>query len=177
MWLVNGHVEFDTTTGESVIDFIETIAPEHGGDDLIFVDEGADVVLGGSGMDVVHAGVGDFSDVVLGDNGEVDFDTTTVPGTALVKTIASEPTDFDGVDEIIVGDGEDFVIAGGEGDRVNYTLDADGEPVQIADGDDAADYVIGDYGQALFDTTTGESVIDFIETIAPEHGGDDLHLR
>ena len=169
--------EFDTTTGESVIDFIETIAPEHGGDDLIFVDEGADVVLGGSGMDVVHAGVGDFSDVVLGDNGEVDFDTTTVPGTALVKTIASEPTDFDGVDEIIVGDGEDFVIAGGEGDRVNYTLDADGEPVQIADGDDAADYVIGDYGQALFDTTTGESVIDFIETIAPEHGGDDLHLR
>ena len=170
----NGHVEFDTTTGESVIDFIETIAPEHGGDDLIFVDEGADVVLGGSGMDVVHAGVGDFSDVVLGDNGEVDFDTTTVPGTALVKTIASEPTDFDGVDEIIVGDGEDFVIAGGEGDRVNYTLDADGEPVQIADGDDAADYVIGDYGQALFDTTTGESVIDFIETIAPEHGGDDL---
>ena len=170
----NGHVEFDTTTGESVIDFIETIAPEHGGDDLIFVGEGADVVLGGSGMDVVHAGVGDFSDVVLGDNGEVDFDTTTVPGTALVKTIASEPTGFDGVDEIIVGDGEDFVIAGGEGDRVNYTLDADGEPVQIADGDDAADYVIGDYGQALFDTTTGESVIDFIETIAPEHGGDDL---
>ena len=170
----NGHVEFDTTTGESVIDFIETIAPEHGGDDLIFVGEGADVVLGGSGMDVVHAGVGDFSDVVLGDNGEVDFDTLTVPGTALVKTIASEPTDFDGVDEIIVGDGEDFVIAGGEGDRVNYTLDADGEPVQIADGDDAADYVIGDYGQALFDTTTGESVIDFIETIAPEHGGDDL---
>ena len=170
----NGHVEFDTTTGESVIDFIETIAPEHGGDDLIFVGEGADVVLGGSGMDVVHAGVGDFSDVVLGDNGEVDFDTLTVPGTALVKTIASEPTGFDGVDEIIVGDGEDFVIAGGEGDRVNYTLDADGEPVQIADGDDAADYVIGDYGQALFDTTTGESVIDFIETIAPEHGGDDL---
>ena len=100
-------------------------------------------------MDVVHAGVGDFSDVVLGDNGEVDFDTLTVPGTALVKTIASEPTGFDGVDEIIVGDGEDFVIAGGEGDRVNYTLDADGEPVQIADGDDAADYVIGDYGQAI----------------------------
>ena len=42
-----------------------------------------------------------------------------------------------------------IVIAGGEGDRVNYTLDADGEPVQIADGDDAADYVIGDNGQAI----------------------------
>ena len=65
-------------------DFIETIAPEHGGDDLIFVGEGADVVLGGSGMPMwfmlvlVH-----FSDVVLGDNGEVDFDTfDCLPGTA-----------------------------------------------------------------------------------------------
>ena len=38
--------------------------------------------------DVVHAGVGDFSDVVLGDNGEVDFDTVLIPGTAL------EPTRF-----------------------------------------------------------------------------------
>ena len=109
----NGNAEFDTTTGESVIDFIETIAPEHGGDDLIFVDEGDDVVLGGSGSDVVHAGVGDFSDVVLGDNGEVDFDTTTVPGTALVETVTSEATGLGGVDEIVVGDGEDFVIAGG----------------------------------------------------------------
>ena len=62
----NGHVDFDTTTGVPLAELAETIAPEHGGDDLIFVGEGADVVLGGSGMDVVHAGVGDFSDVVLG---------------------------------------------------------------------------------------------------------------
>ena len=82
-----------------------------------------------------------------------------------------------GVDEIIVGDGEDFVIAGVGDDRVNYILDpTTGEPVQVG-GDDAADYVIGDNGNAEFDTTTGESVIDFIETIAPEDGGDDLHLR
>ena len=170
----NGQALFDTTTGESVIDFIETIAPEHGGDDLIFVDEGNDVVLGGSGMDVVHAGVGDFSDVVLGDNGEVDFDTLTVPGTALVETVTSTATGLGGVDEIVTGDGADYVIAGVGADRVNYILDpTTGEPVQVG-GDDAADYVVGDNGQALFDTTTGESVIDFIETIAPEHGGDDL---
>ena len=112
---------FDTTTGESVIDFIETIAPEHGGDDLIFVDEGADVVLGGSGMDVIHAGVGDFSDVVLGDNGEVDFDTVTVPGTALVETVTSTATGLGGVDEIITGDGADYVIAGVGDDKVNYS--------------------------------------------------------
>ena len=88
----NGHVEFDTTTGESVIDFIETIAPEHGGDDLIFVGEGADVVLGGSGMDVIHAGVGDFSDVVLGDNGEVDFDVLIPEGGTDKVSVLSEVT-------------------------------------------------------------------------------------
>ena len=125
-------------------------------------------------MDVIHAGVGDFSDVVLGDNGEVDFDTTTVPGTALVETVTSTATGLGGVDEIVVGDGADYVIAGVGADRVNYVLDpVTGEPVQVG-GDDAADYVVGDNGNAEFDTTTGESVIDFIETIAPEHGGDDL---
>ena len=46
----NGHVDFDTTTGVPLAELAETIAPEHGGDDLIFVGEGADVVLGGSGM-------------------------------------------------------------------------------------------------------------------------------
>ena len=170
----NGNAEFDTTTGESVIYFIETIAPEDGGDDFIFVDEGPDVVLGGSGSDVIHAGVGDFTDVVLGDNGEVDFDTSTVPGTALVERITSTATGLGGDDEIIVGDGEDFVVAGVGDDRVNYILDpTTGEPVQVG-GDDAADYVIGDNGNAEFDTTTGESVIYFIETITPEDGGDDF---
>ena len=47
----NGHVDFDTTTGVPLASsWLETIAPEHGGDDLIFVGEGDDVVLGGSGM-------------------------------------------------------------------------------------------------------------------------------
>ena len=59
-------------------------------------------------MDVVHAGVGDFSDVVLGDNGEVDFDTLTVPGTALVETVTSTATGLGGVDEIVTGDGADY---------------------------------------------------------------------
>ena len=78
----NGRAVFDTTTGAAVLDFIETTASVDGAADYINAGEGPDVVLGGSGGDVIHAGVGDFSDVVLGDNGEVDFDTTTVPGTA-----------------------------------------------------------------------------------------------
>ena len=119
--------------------------------------------------DVVHAGVGDFSDVVLGDNGEVDFDTLTVPGTALVETVTSTATGLGGVDEIIVtGDGADYVIAGVGDDKVNVCrVTGTGLLVTML-------LSIGDNGHVEFDTTTGESVIDFIETIAPEHGGDDL---
>ena len=124
-------------------------------------------------MDVVHAGVGDFSDVVLGDNGEVDFDTSTVPGTALVETVTSTATGLGGVDEIVTGDGADYRDCRWWGDRVNYTLDADGEPVQIGCGDDAADYVIGDNGHASsiqllvsrLSTSSKRSLLSMVATI------------
>ena len=165
----NGNAEFDTTTGESVIDFIETIAPEHGGDDLIFVGEGADVVLGGSGSDVIDAGLGNYEDVVLGDNGIADFDVLIPEGgtdkVSVLSEVTSTAVGTGGDDTIITGDGADYVIAGVGDDKVN---------VGVTAPDFGDDVVIGDNGHVDFDTTTGESVIDFIETIAPEHGGDDL---
>ena len=65
-----------------------------------------------------------------------------------------------------------IVIAGGVGDRVNYTLDADGEPVQRC-GDDAADYVIGDNGHASsiqllvsrLSTSSKRSLLSMVATI------------
>ena len=147
-----------------------SLAPAVGGPDTISSTGGVDIVIGGDGGDTVQTG--DGNDIVLGDNGFALFDHRTVAGvdTSVLREIASTDTDIGGIDEIIVGQGDDVVIAGGGGDRVNYTLDA-GEFVATDTGDDV---VIGDNGNAEFDTTTGESVIDFIETIAPEHGGDDL---
>ena len=55
----------------------------------------------------------------LGDNGEVDFDTLTVPGTALVRRLTSTATGLGGVDEIVTGDGADYVIAGVGDDKVH----------------------------------------------------------
>ena len=121
----NGHVDFDTTTGESVIDFIETIAPEHGGDDLIFVGEGDDVVLGGSGADTIDAGLGNYEDVVLGDNGIADFDRLLFLARRWLQTVTSTALNRLGwlIDEIITGDGADYVIAGVGDDKVNYGSD------------------------------------------------------
>ena len=62
--------------------------------------------------------------MVLGDNGEVDFDTLTVPGTALVETVTSTATGLGGVDEIVTGDGADYVIAGVGDDKVNVGVTA-----------------------------------------------------
>ena len=79
-----------------------------------------------------------------------------------LTSTATNNTGLGGVDEIIVGDGEDFVIAGVGDDKVNY-----GSTRQLVSSlrlTSADDVVIGDNGHAEFDTTTGESVIDFIET-------------
>jgi Ca2+-binding RTX toxin-like protein len=160
----NGFVLFDTSTGVSVIQQAETTDPDQGARDFIFASNGSDVVLGGSGADVIDAGTDTGRDIVVGDNGQALFDLhgvlreirTTVPATG-------------GDDVILVGDGDDVVLGGVGTDYINVdpiTL----LPVGTDSGDDV---ILGDNGFVLFDTSTGVSVIQQAETSDPEHGADD----
>ena len=65
----NGLALFDAVAGRSLLRDIRTSDVNHGGDDWIFAADGFDVVLGGSGGDMIDAGTDDSRDVVLGDNG------------------------------------------------------------------------------------------------------------
>ena len=166
----NGEALFDTTTGESLIDFVETTAPEHGDIDLINAGEGTNVVLGGAGSDVIATG--DGADIVLGDNGEASF--VIVGGASVLSEIASTDLAIGGDDVILVGDGDDLVVAGSGNDLVNYVFDpVTGLPVQYGT-DGGNDIVIGDNGQARFETSTGVALLEMIMTTAPEDGGDDF---
>ena len=87
--------------------------------------------------------------------------------------MTSTATGLGGVDEIVTGDGADYVIAGVGADRVNYILDpTTGEPVQVG-GDDAADYVVGDNGNASsiqllvsrLSTSSKRSLLSMVATI------------
>ena len=152
----NGEAFF---TNAAVLKEVITIEPGFGGADIIIGGNGPDVILGGADNDTIIAGGDDAAgDVVLGDDGRAVF-TETGPLTSVLTLIETIAPEFGGDDFITTGDGFDVVIGGSRADTI------------IAGGDDAArDVVLGDSGRAIFTTAR---VLTFIETTAPEFGGDD----
>ena len=120
-------------------------------------------MLGGVGGDTIDVGTGD--NIVLGDNGFIDYvSVDTDPGD--IDQIGSTDTADGGIDDITSGGGDDIVIGGTAGD----TIDA-------GDGDNI---VIGDSGTITASNATDDPTlaghpltIGRIETIAPGTGGDD----
>jgi len=107
------------SVGASLLTEIRTTDPTFGGDDVIVAGDGPNIVLGGSGADLIDAGTDGARDVVVDDNGEALFDI--VNDMSVLREIASTDPAIGGDDEIVVGDGDDVVIAGVGTDYVNYT--------------------------------------------------------
>jgi len=149
-------------TGE-LID-IRSTEETTGGSDNIQAVQGNDVVIGGFGSDTIDAGLeDDGSDVVVGDHGYAAFDADE--GESILREAGSlfpeEDNPLEMMDEIIVGNGADVVIAGGGNDNVDAGLD------------DARDVLVGDYGRAEFDA---DGTLTFITTEDDDLGGSDQLL-
>jgi len=139
----NGKAIFATGTGASVLTFITTAtadpavdpelgAPNLGDKDYIFAGNGSNTVLGGYGADVITGGQG--RDVVVGDNGSATY---TVTGVLTFITI-SDPS-IGGGDTINLGDGLNVILGGIGADTIT--------------GGNGRDIVVGDNGNATFDST------------------------
>ena len=98
----NGTALFDLVTVDletlSVLREVRTADPEQGGSDFVRAGDGDDVVLGGSGADYlsvdrngVKLDVDTGDDVILGDNGWAQFDTTT-GSSVLTYIVTADPT-------------------------------------------------------------------------------------
>ena len=163
----NGFIDFDTTTGEPLASSVETFAPEDGGDDMIFLGDGGDIAIGGSGDDSVDVQTDGSTDpavdIVIGDNGEVTIDTGF--GDQRVVSIITTDPSFGGDDVVKTGHGSDIAI-GGVGDDL---LDL-GEGIYD-------DIGIGDNGEILFSPTGGNAstprVPRLIRSTSPADGGHD----
>ena len=167
----NGSATFVVTApGERILTHVETTNAESGSDDFIFASNGSDVVLGGSGADLIDAdeigaGAASGDDVILGDNGKAEFYSDG----ALMRVETSDPTevtpgvfeDFGGADTILSRDGSDVVFGGSGGDDID------------AGTDTGRDVVVGDHGVANFDA---DGQLLNIATTVPAEGGDDLIL-
>jgi Ca2+-binding RTX toxin-like protein len=138
-----GRATYDGATGK--LTSIATQDPSVGGNDIINVTGGGNVILGGFGADQITVGGG--GNVILGDNGFADFTAAGV----LTFITTSDQTQF-GDDTITVnGDGSN-VIFGGSGAN-SITVNGNGHNT-----------IFGANGDASFDPTSGS--LTKIETIA-----------
>ena len=131
-----------------------TTDPTVGGNDTIDGGAGNDVILGGAADDTIHAGLGD--DIVLGDNGEVDLNSTPR------NDVFTTDPGIGGWDTIYGGDGNDILLGGVGSD----TIYGDGPNV------DGNDVILGDDGRVARDAAYN---ILYVVTTDPTDGAGD-HL-
>ncbi|EHK61989.1 hypothetical protein MOY_03508, partial [Halomonas sp. GFAJ-1] len=120
----NGRINWLDT---GLLNLIESVTPEAGGNDTISVNAGTVLAIGGSGKNEISTGLG--SDRIIGDNGRITFD-----GQGEVKKLTSTHFEF-GDGDIITSDGGDNWVIGG---KSSNTID-----LESGDGDNS---VIGNNG-------------------------------
>jgi Ca2+-binding RTX toxin-like protein len=151
---------------------IETMSYSDGGSDRIAAGAGNDIILGGQEGDSIDAGEAD--NLVLGDNGLIDFvrrEREDTLGADFdphdIDVIESTVPDIGGADTITSGDGDDIVIGGTAADSIlaghgfNLVFGDSGR-ITAADTD-------SDQGPENLPLTLGR-----IETTASAIGGDDV---
>lgn len=153
--LADIHVAFPDQVASNETD------PAQGGNDILDGRQDDDFVIGGPGNDKGTGGLG--NDVLLGDRGQIDFDTSFVDATNatfvanfgkadlfVLETVQSTDlnpaTDvpFTGVDELSGGDGNDVVMGGGRGDKLFGDAELDGTVGALTA---SSDILLGDNGR------------------------------
>ncbi|MBW4443333.1 MAG: DUF4347 domain-containing protein [Plectolyngbya sp. WJT66-NPBG17] len=153
--IVIGDHAYITRNSADVVEKIETIFPDQGGDDTIEGNTDNDVLLGGFGNDTITGSTGD--DVVLGDNGSLDYTIDVKLNTLdLIKTTSSE---LGGSDTISGNEGNDIVFGGAANDTLS--------------GDLGDDILFGDNGLINFVLDGDASTIDLVTSLDPTVGGED----
>ncbi|CAM2780863.1 LEPR-XLL domain-containing protein [Vibrio rarus] len=153
----NGQFIFDD---QGVLIQGKTTAIEQGGSDTINAGNGVNLVLGGYAND--HITTGDDNDIVIGDNGEVDY----VDGVRRLIATTDTSNETGGGDVITLGGGEDHAIAGVGNDEV---FNASGETIII--GDDG--YITNDSDGRYITVATGNTGIGGADLLV---GGDDRDI-
>ncbi len=148
------------------LDRVETIAVAIGGDDTIVTGNNVDIVLGGIGGDDITTNAAD--DVVLGDNGYIDWLETDSDASDIDIITTTDPNDGGG-DTIDSGSDDDFVLGGTGNDRITAGADED-----LVFGDHGK--VEGDINADLLPLATLSPAFTFtaIDIQIADDGGDDV---
>ena len=149
----NGEINFDAA---GIITDIQSTSTDQGGADFITLIAGNNTVIAGFGSDEVTTGKG--ADDVIGDNGIIQY----VDGVAVRLSTNDNDVSTTGVDTIIVGGGDNRVLAGLSNDEVTSTY--------------GNDVVLGDNGElsyinnVLVNATSSEASLGGADTLSLGEG-------
>ena len=132
---------------------VETTGATYAGADWIDAGSGGDIVIGGSGADRLYAGADEASDIVIGDEGRLDFD----PNGYLVHAF-SILSAVGGSDVIEAIGGDNIVIGGAAGDTITTG--------------NGVDIILGDNGQFDFAANVARTLL-LARSTDPLDGGND----
>jgi Ca2+-binding RTX toxin-like protein len=149
--IVTGDGAVITRDALDIVQKIETIFPNKGGDDTIAGNDGNDLLLGGFGNDMIAGNLGE--DIIIGDNGRITLNNSAV---ILVETTNPES----GGNDMITGDENPDVVLGGTG---NDTI--------LGGSDTANDILLGDNGVVV--RANGTPQANDIFSTDPTFGGQD----
>lgn len=170
-WIVGDNARFDFepvagNDGLTRITSINTTGLDVGSGDTISGDAGADIVLGGKGGDSIFGdnalasnGASDLADVILGDNGQVDFQNGVIN-----RIFTTDVLQTTGGADTIHGNAANDIILGG----VNGSSDE-----LFGDGGD--DILLGDNGELIYNDVIDSDLttLDFVRTLDVSLGGAD----
>jgi Ca2+-binding RTX toxin-like protein len=145
----NGLIAYEGITGNLKLKQISSTEASEGGNDTITTGNGDKIILGGFGDDTITSVTG--NDIVIGDNGVIEFDSEGRPQ----KIMTANP-EAGGSDVMDGGAGDDIMIGGPKGDKIT--------------GGSGDDILIGDGGMV----TLRDGVLRAAETIDPFTGGNDF---
>jgi mucin-19 len=158
----NGRFDFSPLT--SLVSSVATTELGLGAGDVIDAGDGENILLGGFGSDRIAAGIG--YDVIIGDNGRIDYNATGILVGVQTTDDAAVLADTGDADVILTGGGSshNIVLAGLGGDQVNALV------TDVSS--DGADIVLGDNGIVTWDASG--TLIAMFASIQLNQGGDDV---
>ncbi|CAB9505193.1 Kringle domain [Seminavis robusta] len=134
---------------------------DQGDSDILILNGGNDIGIGGFKNDSVHGG--DGMDIILGDSGRIEFYHDSLSP----KLILPLDCEYGGPDTLYGGNGEvDYIIGGGFSDVIYGGTD-------VLDAADGSDLVFGDHAEIMLEEEPAYKLIRAEITLPECTGGDD----
>ena len=144
-----------------------------GGVDHAYGNKGEDIIFGGVAGDFLKGDDGaDGADIILGDNGQIDFGLDNDGVSTKIEEIYTTDTleTTGGADTIEGQDDNDIIFGGVNNGGIDFLYGDRATPV---DASDAQDIILGDNGKIRFNVDADLDTIDFITSYEDGLGGTD----